>query len=117
VTGFLVDGRGFNLFEVHSHTGVTTVNGFVQGSGPAQYVTGAARDLVRSSDGGAERYRLDLRLGDGQELTVVGQRAGTSIPVRPAGDQPVVVHETPMRLEVDGVTGYGIYEHLVTEFD
>ena len=39
------------------------------------------------------------------------------MPVRPAEDQPVVVHETPMRLEVDGVAGYGIYEHLVTEFD
>ena len=23
----------------------------------------------------------------------------------------------PMRLEADGVAGYGIYEHLVTEFD
>jgi len=28
-----------------------------------------------------------------------------------------VVHETPVRLNVDGVEGYGIYEHLVTEFD
>jgi hypothetical protein len=117
VTGFLVDGRGFNVFEVHSHTDVTTVNGFVQGADGTQYVMGAARDLVRSSDGGAERYRLDLRLGDGQELSVIGERAGSSIPVRPADDQPVVVHETPMRLQVDGVAGYGIYEHLVTEFD
>ena len=30
---------------------------------------------------------------------------------------PAVVHETPMRLRADGVEGYGIYEHLVTEFD
>src|SRR4029078_13011888 len=27
VTGFLVDGRCFNLFEVHAHDGTTTVNG------------------------------------------------------------------------------------------
>jgi hypothetical protein len=37
--------------------------------------------------------------------------------VRPAEDQPAVVHETPVRLVADGVPGYGIYEHLVTEFD
>jgi hypothetical protein len=35
--------------------------------------------------------------------------------VHPAPDQPVTVHETPMRLRADGVDGYGIYEHLVTE--
>ena len=37
--------------------------------------------------------------------------------VIPAPDQPAVVHETPVRLDADGVAGYGIYEHLVTEFD
>lgn len=117
VTGFLADGRGFNLFEVQSHTDVTTVNGYVQDAGGTHYVVAATRDLVRSEDGGAARYDVHLRLADGGELHVVGQRAGGSIPVRPDEDQPVVVHETPMRLEADGVTGYGIYEHLVTEFD
>jgi hypothetical protein len=117
VTGFLADGRGFNLFEVQSHTDVTTVNGFVQGPDGTDYVVSAARQLDRSADGGAERYHLTLRLASGDELTVTGERAGTSIPVRPADDQPVVVHETPMRLESGGVGGYGIYEHLVTEFD
>jgi hypothetical protein len=48
---------------------------------------------------------------------VRGTRAATSIPVRPDPAQPAVVHETPVRLESDGVSGYGIYEHLVTEFD
>ena len=33
VTGFLTDGRAFNLFEVHTHDGATTVNGFVHGPG------------------------------------------------------------------------------------
>jgi hypothetical protein len=117
VTGFLVDGRGFNLFEVQSHNDVTTVNGFVQGAGSSTYVVGASRDLVRAPDGGADRYQLVLRLSDGEELSVTGERSGASIPVRPADDQPVVVHETPMRLEAGGVAGYGIYEHLVTEFD
>lgn len=122
VTGLLSDGRGFNLFEVQSHNGVTTVNGFVQGTARSEYVVAADRDLIRSADGGAERYRLTLALGDGEILTVTGERAGSSIPVRPAGDQPVVVHETPMRLSATGadglvVDGYGIYEHLVTEFD
>jgi len=28
-----------------------------------------------------------------------------------------VVQETPMRLDADGVRGYGIYEQLVTGFD
>lgn len=117
VTGFLADGRGFNLFEVQSHSDVRTVNGFVQSAAGSEYVVGASREGVRSEDGGMERYHLTLRLADGGELALTGERAGLSIPVRPADDQPVVVHETPMRLEADGVTGYGIYEHLVTEFD
>jgi len=118
VTGFLADGRGFNLFEVQSHDDVTTVNGFVQGPDGSRYVVGAERVLTRSSDGGAERYELTLDLADGAPLTVRGERAGPMVPVRPAPDQPAVVHETPVRLECsDGTTGYGIYEHLVTEFD
>lgn len=117
VTGFLSDGRGFNLFEVLSHNDVCTVNGFVQGADGADYVVAATRDLVRADDGGAASYDLTLRLAGGSELHVIAERAGASIPVRPAEDQPVVVHETPMRVDVDGVAGYGIYEHLVTEFD
>jgi hypothetical protein len=117
VTGFLADGRGFNLFEVQSHNDVTTVNGYVQQPGGTDYVVAATRDLERSADGGAERFTLQLRLAGGKELAVTGARAGGSIPVRPAEDQPVVVHETPVRLESEGVAGYGIYEHLVTEFD
>jgi hypothetical protein len=122
VTGFFADGRGFNLFEVQSHDDVTTVNGFVQRAAGAEYVVAADRDLVRAADGGAERYRATLARASGDVLTVSGERAGGSIPVRPAGDQLVVVHETPMRLsstDAAGVTveGYGIYEHLVTEFD
>ena len=122
VTGFFDDGTGFNLFEVLSHADVTTVNGFVQTAGGAGYVAAADRALDRADDGGAARYRLTLALADGDVLTVEGERAGGSIPVRPAGDQLVVVHETPMRLTAtaaDGTrrTGYGISEHLVTEFD
>ncbi len=117
VTGFLADGRGFNLFEVQSHNDVTTVNGYVQHADGPDYIVAAARNLTRSADGGAERYDLQLRLAGGGQLVLTGTRAGGSIPVRPAEDQPVAVHETPMRLECDGVAGYGIYEHLVTEFD
>lgn len=117
VTGFLADGRGFNLFEVQSHTDEVTVNGFVQGSDGTSYVVAADRHLDESTDGGAERYQLTLTLASGEVLAVAGERAGLSIPVRPADDQPVVVHETPMRLDAGGVAGYGIYEHLVTEFD
>lgn len=122
VTGFFDDGTGFNLFEVLSHSDVTTVNGFVQTAAGSGYVVAADRALERSDDGGAARYRLTLAQADGDILTVEGERAGGSIPVRPAGDQLVVVHETPMRLtatRADGTThaGYGIYEHLVTEFD
>jgi hypothetical protein len=115
VTGFLADGRGFNLFEVLSHDGATTVNGFVQGLEGTSYVVGAVRDLERSDDGGAQRYHLELTLASGESLSIDGERAGFSIPVRPAEDQPVVVHETPMRLHAEGVEGYGIYEHLVTD--
>lgn len=122
VTGFLVDGRAFNLFEVHDHDGATTVNGFVQGSAGAEYVVAVDRELERGEGGGAERARLVLATTSGEVLTVVATRGGTSVPVRPADDQPVTVHETPIRLEAstaDGPTvlGYGIYEHLVTEFD
>lgn len=117
VTGFLVDGRSYNLFEVLGPDDVCTVNGYVQDGDRTDYVVAAERDLVRSDDGGAERFTLRLTLGGGGSLAVTGERAGGSIPVRPASDQPVVVHETPVRLVADGVEGYGIYEHLVTEFD
>ncbi len=116
VTGFLRDGRGFNLFEVHEHDGTTTINGFVHGLDGDHYVVASARELERSDDGGAEHHRVVLELEDGSALEVTGERAGLSIPVTPADDQPVTVHETPMRLTAgDGTTGYGIYEHLVTE--
>ncbi|MET0727126.1 MAG: hypothetical protein ABWZ76_02380 [Acidimicrobiales bacterium] len=117
ISGVLIDGRGFNVFEVQSHADVTTVTGYLQRQDGSHYVVAARRDLVRSDDGGAERCRVDLELAGGQLLSVSGRRAGTCIPVRPTEDQPVVVLETPMRLEAEGVAGYGIYEHLVTEFD
>jgi hypothetical protein len=117
VTGFLVDGRCFNLFEVHTHDGTTSVNGFVHGPGGDDYVTAADRVLVQGDDGSASSYELTATTAGGTNLRIVGERAGFSVPVRPAPDQPAVVHETPMRLDADGVAGYGIYEHLVTEFD
>jgi hypothetical protein len=117
VTGFLADGRAFNLFEVHEHDGSTRINGFVHDADGDEYVVASSRELERSEDGGAERYRVLLERADGSALEVQGTRAGFSIPVRPADDQPVTVHETPMRLVADGTEGYGIYEHLVTEFD
>jgi hypothetical protein len=117
VTGFLTDGRTFNLFEVHTHDDVTTVNGFLHGPDGDDYVTGTERVMERHEDGGASSYRMTLTTATGQALSVEGERAGPSVPVRPAEDQPAVVHETPVRLVADGVPGYGIYEHLVTEFD
>lgn len=117
VTGFLRDGRGFNVFEVHAHDGTTTTNGFVHGPDGDEYVVHAERDLERADDGGAASYRLVLTLADGRQLSITGARGGGSIPVRPAADQTVIVHETPMTLSADGVEGFGIYEHLVTEFD
>jgi hypothetical protein len=122
VTGYLPDGRGFNLFEVQGHDGDTTVNGYVQRADESVYVVAATQDLERAADGGAERGRLALRLADGTTVTVAVERAGGSVPVRPAGDQPVVVHETPISVVIDFGAGdqgpgFGIYEHLVTEFD
>ncbi|MDP1807087.1 MAG: hypothetical protein Q8K72_18065, partial [Acidimicrobiales bacterium] len=69
--------------------------------------------LAMASDGAAREVALTLVTDDGASMAVEGSAAGFSVPVRPADDQPVVVHETPMRLTVDGVPGYGIYEHLV----
>lgn len=122
VTGFFPDGRGFNVFEVQRHDGTTTTNGYVLGRAASQYVVGADRELVRADDGGASSYRLTMALADGEVCTVTGERGGLSIPVRPADEQPVVVHETPVRLTFEGaggdtIEGFGIYEHLVTEFD
>jgi hypothetical protein len=117
VTGFLADGRCFNLFEVLTHDDVCTVNGFVHGPDGDDYVVAAERVLQRADDGGASSYQLTLTTASGATLAVTGERGGFSVPVRPAPDQPAVVHETPVRLDADGVAGYGIYEHLVTEFD
>lgn len=116
VTCFFADGRTANLFEVHAPDGEVGINGFVHGPAGDEYVIGAERTLDRSDDGGAERFTLDLALADGTAFPVRGERAGLCLPVRPAPDQPVVVHETPVRLTAaDGTAGYGIYEHLVTE--
>lgn len=117
VTGFLSDGRGFNLFEVQCHDGTTTVNGFVHAADGDEYVVAVERDLVRAEDGGMAMCKMALTLANGSTLTVTGERAGGAIPVRPAGDQTAIVHETPMRIAVDGSDGFGVYEHLVTEFD
>lgn len=120
VTGYFDDGTGFNLFEVHSHDGTTTVNGYVQTpDGSTSYVRRAARDLVRAGDGGAEAYQLELTTDAADPVVISAHRAATPVPVRPAPDQPVTVHETPMRLTRAGsdAMGFGIYEHLVTEFD
>lgn len=117
VTGFLTDGRTFNLFEVHTHDGATTINGFVHGPAGDDYVTAVERVLERAEDGGGRAYRMTLTTGSGATLTISGERAGASVPVRPDPSQPAVVHETPMRLQAGDVHGYGIYEHLVTEFD
>jgi len=117
VTGFATDGRAFNLFEVHTHDDMTSVNGFVHGPTGDEYVTGTDRTLRRDDDGGAAAYEMTLTTTSGATLVVTGERAGASVPVRPEEDQPAVVHETPVRLLLDGVPGYGIYEHLVTEFD
>lgn len=118
VTGFLADGRALNLFEVHAHDGTTTVNGYLHRSDDHDdYIVGAQRTQHRSDDGGTQRFELEVVTASGQRLHLTGERAGQSIPVRPEPDQPATVHETPMRLTADGVSGYGIYEHLVTEFD
>jgi hypothetical protein len=114
VTGFLADGRSYNLFEVLARDGTTTVNGFVHLLDRDEYVVASERTLERSEDGGAERFSLSLTLADGTGFGVTGERAGLSIPVQPAPDQPVTVHETPVRIVADGVEGFGIYEHLVT---
>jgi hypothetical protein len=117
VTGFLTDGRCFNLFEVLTHDDATAVNGFVHGPDGDDYVVAADRVLQRADDGGASTYTLTVTTASGATLTVSGERGGLSVPVRPDPNQPAVVHETPVRLDADGVAGFGIYEHLVTEFD
>jgi hypothetical protein len=117
VTGFVPDGPTFNLFEVHRHDDTTTVNGFVHDATGDAYVVGVQRTLRRDDDGGAATFEMTLTTETGATCAVTGERAGLSVPVRPDPDQPAVVHETPVRLTVDGTPGYGIYEHLVTEFD
>jgi len=117
VTGFVQDGPAFNLFEVHSHDDTTTVNGFIHTPAGDEYVIGVERALRREDDGGAAGFEMTLTTESGAAVRVAGERAGTSVPVRPDPGQPAVVHETPVRLTVDGAPGYGIYEHLVTEFD
>ena len=87
VTGFLTDGRAFNLFEVHTHDGATTVNGFVHGPAGDEYVTSVDRVLTRAADGGAESYRMTLTTGDGATLTIDG-RAGRRVGARAARRRP-----------------------------
>lgn len=116
VTGFGADGQSFNLFEVHTHDGATSVNGFVHGPDGDDYVTAVERVLLRADDGGAATFQMTLTTPS-RSLVVTGERAAPAVPVRPAQDQTALVYETPVRLKLDGAAGFGIYEHLVTEFD
>ena len=92
VTGFLTDGRAFNLFEVHTHDDATTVNGFVHGPDGDDYVTAVDRVLDRADDGGAATLRMTLTTASGATLAVTGERAGASVPgaagPRPARRRP-----------------------------
>lgn len=117
VTGFFGTERSFNLFEVHEHDGSVSINGFVHDRGADRFITGAVRDMQPTAGGAPGTYELHLTLDDGSTVSVQGTGDGMAIPVRPAEGEPVVVHEAPMRLMSDGLEGFGIYEHLVTEFD
>ena len=108
-----VPSATLNLIDEHRQCQLTTT-GFVGVDSPRSDSMCAVRlaegEFVQVPDAS-----LDPTYRDNPWVT--GARAGSSIPVRPDETQPAVVHETPMRLEADGVPGYGIYEHLVTEFD
>jgi hypothetical protein len=117
VTGFLHPEMTFNLFEVRQHDGTTTVNGFAHDWGDDRFVVAAERTTVTDDNGSPTGIHLTLTLADGTTQTVTGELAGMPVPVRPAPDQPVVVHEAPMRFEWQGASGFGIYEHLVSQFD
>lgn len=117
VTGFFGTDRSFNLFEVHEHDGAVSINGFVHDRGTDRFITDAVRDMQPAEGGAPGSYQLRLTLDDGSTMSVEGTGDGMVIPVRPAESEPVVVHEAPMRLTSDGLEGFGIYEHLVTEFD
>src|SRR5690606_8290185 len=117
ISGSLTDGRAFSLVDVLDHHSVRTVHGYVLGPDGPSFVVAADRFVTRSEDGAVGRFRLLLTTEDGAMVAVEGEGAGGSIPVRPAGDQLVVVRETPVRVTIDGADGYGIYEQLVTEFD
>jgi hypothetical protein len=117
VTGSFGADRAFNLFEVHAHDGSISVNGFVHDRGTDRFITSAQRDMQRGATGAPAAYRIALTLDDGSTMVIEGISRGEPIPVRPSVDQPVVVHEAPMELTSDGMAGFGIYEHLVTEFD
>ena len=60
---------------------------------------------------------MTLTTDGGATLTVTGERAGSSVPVRPDPTSPPSCTRHRCACGADGVAGYGIYEHLVTEFD
>lgn len=117
ITGLVDANLSFNLFEVHEHDGTITCNGFVHGPDGDRFVVGGDRRFTTDDNGAPTGVDLRLDLADGSTCQISGQAAGFPVPVRPADDQPVVVHEVPSRFTIDGREGFGIYEHLVTQFD
>ena len=112
ITGFFGTERSFNLFHAVAADGTVTTNGFVHDKGRDFPIVSAARKTREEDDRSPRRYEILLSLTDGRTIDIIGRRQGTGVPLRPG---TTVVHEVPMRLESDGLEGFGIYELLVND--
>ena len=118
VTGFLADGRGFNLFEVHEHDG-THARSTASCRPPTaiEYVVGADRDAGRGPTTAAPSATA-LHAPPGR------RRPSSTSPASGPGCRSRCARPTTSRSSCTrrrcashaptASTGYGIYEHLVT---
>jgi hypothetical protein len=109
VTGFLGEGRSFNLFHVIAPDGTVTANGFVHDAGENLAIVEVDRVVDTTETGAPESYRLGVTVRGGRRFSIEGTREGTGVPLKPG---TTTVHEVPMTLSCDGVKGFGVYELL-----
>ena len=99
--GFLTDGRALQPLR-GAHATTTPPRSTASCTAPTATTTSwpSTGSCDRADDGGAASYRMTLTTDDRRRpSTSPASGPVPSVPVRPAPDQPAVVHETPMRLD------------------
>lgn len=103
------EGLAFNAFQVESLEGKKTASGYLHRDGKSRPLAMAEIETEYDRGGSGQRtVRLHLEDSDGRRFQVTGQRFAL-LPLTVEGAR---VNEGLFRWQLEGRTGYGVYEHL-----